>query len=116
MTRARHEFPAKVKVAAFERAGGCCEECGVTIRPGNGPEYDHIVPDAIGGGNAIGNCRVLCKGCHAVKTAKADIPTIAKVKRVRAKHINAKPPSRRPLPGGKGGRLKRKINGEVVER
>jgi len=111
MTRARHEFPAKVKVAAFERAGGCCEGCGVEFRGKTRPEYDHIVADAIGGGNDLGNCRVLCGACHAVKSAKQDIPMIAKTKRVRAKHIGAKPASRRPLPGSKASGWRIKLDG-----
>ena len=102
LTRTRNEFPAKVKVAAFDRAEGCCETCGVTIRPGNGPEYDHIVPDAIGGGDDLGNCRVLCIPCHGVKTTKTDIPAIARVKRLKAKHIGAKAQPRNRLPGSKG--------------
>lgn len=52
MTRTRSEFSAKVRVAAFERSEGRCESCGVTIRPGNGPEYDHCIPDALGGPSA----------------------------------------------------------------
>jgi 5-methylcytosine-specific restriction endonuclease McrA len=116
MSRARNEFSAKTKVQAFDRAGGCCEECGVTIRPGNGPEFDHIVPDAIGGGNDLNNCRVLCRPCHGTKTAKHDIPAISKTKRIAAKHIGAKTPSRNPLPGGRNGRFKRKINGTVEDR
>jgi 5-methylcytosine-specific restriction endonuclease McrA len=111
MGRRRNEFPAKVKVAAFERANRCCEECGVDIRPGNGPEYDHIVPDAIGGGNDLENCRVLCIPCHGKKTAKKDVPAIARTKRLAAKHIGAKPQPKRRLPGGKGSGWKRTFNG-----
>ena len=86
----RREFPAKVKVAAFERAGGCCEMCGVKIRPGNGPEYDHGVPAALGGSGELDNCIVACRTCHGLKTTTRDVPMIAKGKRVRAKHICAK--------------------------
>lgn len=96
MTRKRTEFAAKVRVAAFERAGGCCEECSVSIRPGNGPEYDHRIPDALGGEATLENCAVLCRNCHGAKTAKQDVPRIAKAKRVHAKHIGAKPKRRMP--------------------
>ena len=44
--RKRQEFSRKIKAEAFARAKGKCENCGVKIRPGNGPEYDHIIPDA----------------------------------------------------------------------
>jgi 5-methylcytosine-specific restriction enzyme A len=92
MTRTRSEFPAKVRVAAFARANGCCESCGVTIRPGNGPEYDHRIPDALGGAATLDNCDVLCRSCHGAKTAKGDVPQIAKAKRVQRKHISADRP------------------------
>ena len=98
----RREFPPKVKVAAFERAKGRCECCRVVIRPGNGPEYDHRVPDAVGGEPTLENCEVLCRNCHGAKTATGDIPAIAKTKRIRRKHINAddkRGKFRKPPPG-----------------
>ena len=104
MTR-RREFPAKVKVAAFDRAQGRCEECTVEIRPGNGPEYDHRIPDALGGEPVLDNCAVLCRSCHGAKTAREDVPRIAKAKRVAAKHIGARPKTRMPY---------RRFNGEIV--
>lgn len=84
----RREFPAKVKVAAFERAKGRCEKCTAVIR--HGAEYDHRIADGIGGEPTLENCQVLCKTCHGLKTATEDIPKVAKSKRVRAKHINAR--------------------------
>jgi 5-methylcytosine-specific restriction endonuclease McrA len=103
----RQEFSAKVKVAAFERAGGRCENCRNIIR--YGAQYDHRVPDAVGGEPTIDNCQVLCKTCHGAKTAKQDIPAIAKTKRIRNKRINAGPKRQ----GFKGWR---KFNGEIVWR
>jgi len=85
----RREFPSKVRIEAFGRAGGKCESCGVVIRPGNGPHYDHRVPDAVGGEPTLDNCAVLCKACHSVKTSTEDVPAIAKTKRIRNRHINA---------------------------
>ena len=95
----RREFTAKVKVAAYERAGGGCEECGMPLRVGKF-HYDHILPDALGGEPTLANCAVLCSGCHGAKTARQDVPTIAKVKRVRAKHLGAKKPSKFRRPAG----------------
>jgi len=98
----RREFPAKVKVVAFKRAEGCCESCGVKIRPGNGPHYDHRVPDAVGGEPTADNCQVLCRSCHGVKTYTQDVPAIAKTKRIRKRHINAEDKRggfRKPPPG-----------------
>lgn len=104
----RREFPAKVKIAAFERANGRCENCGNVIR--YGAQYDHRVPDAVGGEPTIDNCQVLCRNCHGAKTAKEDVPAIAKTKRVRNKHINATDKRRGGFRGW------RRMNGEIVWR
>lgn len=97
----RREFPSKVRVAAFERAGGHCEQCTVKIVGGQA-RYDHRVPDAIGGEPTLDNCQCLCRTCHDLKTHKTDVPTIAKSKRTHAKHINARDKRggfRKPPPG-----------------
>src|SRR5262249_9898637 len=82
----RREFPAKVKEQAYERANGRCEipECGSELELGRF-HYDHIVPDAIGGGNDLGNCQVICILCHRDKTGGKDAPVIAKNRRIRRK-------------------------------
>ena len=71
--------------------------------------YDHIIPDALGGEPTLENCQVLCSTCDDTKTDTQDIPAIAKVKRIRAKHIGAKQPSR--FPGAKNSKWKQKIGG-----
>ena len=86
----RQEFPTKVKLAAFEACGGRCYHCDIKIRSGNGPHYDHRVPDALGGKPTAENVQVLCKTCHRLKTSSEDVPRIAKAKRVKAGHLNAK--------------------------
>ena len=106
MTRQRQEFSPKTKLEAFARSKGNCEHCGVKIRPGNGPHYDHATPDAVGGEPTLENCQVLCKPCHSVKTAKTDVPEIAKTKRIRNKHINV-------VERNRGFRGSRKFNGEI---
>jgi 5-methylcytosine-specific restriction endonuclease McrA len=103
----RREFSTKVKVAAFDRAADHCECCGARLQVGR-IHYDHIIPDALGGDPTLENCAVLCRGCHGVKTAREDVPRIAKAKRVRAKHIGADKPKRRMS--------YRKFNGEIVWR
>lgn len=86
----RQEFPEKVKIAAFERAAGKCERCTSPLVGSNRPQYDHSTPDAVGGEPTLANCVVLCRSCHARKTSENDIPEIAKTKRIRSKHLNAK--------------------------
>lgn len=91
----RRNFPDKIKIAAFERANGHCEQCLSKII--SGPQYDHIIPDGLGGDPILDNCQVLCSKCHRLKTAKADVPRIAKAKRTERKRLNAWP--KRPLRG-----------------
>lgn len=114
MTR-RREFPAKVKVAAYERSGGRCESCTAPLAVGKF-HYDHRVPDALGGEPTLENCDVLCNACHGAKTASQDVPAIAKAKRREARHIGAKARTRSPLTGGRDSKFKRKLDGTVVPR
>lgn len=111
----RREFPAKVKIAAFQRADGKCESCGAFLFPSK-THYDHIVPDALGGEPTLENCSPKCAACHSDKTTKQDLPAIAKAKRREAAHWGAKAPSRTPMPFGRKSPLKRKMNGTVVRR
>lgn len=106
----RREFPKSVKVAAFERAGGRCEECSARLVPGK-IAYDHVLADGICGEPTLENCAVVCTNCHGIKTRKHDIPAISRAKRLQAKAIGATKP-KRPW----GGKWRRKVSGETVER
>lgn len=77
----RNEFSRKVKRDAFARSGGHCEICGAKVLFGKFA-YDHVIPDALGGETTLDNCQVACLSCHKEKTGKADIPRIAKTKRI----------------------------------
>jgi len=110
----RTEFPRKVKAAAFERAKGFCEGCGAKLATGR-IEYDHRVPDALGGKPTLDNCVVLCKPCHGEKTARGDVPRIAKAKRQRDRHIGAYT-TKSVIPGSRKSKWKRKLDGTVVLR
>lgn len=89
----RKEFPAKVKVAAFQRANGHCENCTAKLHVGK-YAFDHDNPDGLTGEPTLANCRVLCTACHAVKTRTQDVPNIAKAKRRELRHMGIKKPSR----------------------
>lgn len=104
----RTEFSSKVKVTAWIRADGHCEnkKCGAKLFTAN-VEYHHDIPCELGGNNSIDNCVVLCKTCHRASTSTKDIPRIAKAKRVERKHIGAHK-SHSPIRGW------RKFNGEPV--
>lgn len=93
---ARREFPARVRVAAYERSKGLCENCTAPLYVGKF-HYDHRIPDALLGEPTLENCVVLCVACHGEKTTKEDVPRIAKAVRQRQKHLGARPP-KRPWP------------------
>lgn len=94
MTRA--EFSRKTKQAALARSGGKCEasgprygfeegqrcNCNLSV----GVQFDHAVPDALGGDNSLENCLSICVPCHAYKT-RNDVKQIAKAKRQRDKAV-----------------------------
>ncbi|HEY6009908.1 MAG TPA: HNH endonuclease signature motif containing protein [Nitrospirota bacterium] len=109
----RREFPGKVKARAFERAAGRCESCTAKLFPGN-VHYDHVVPDALGGEPTLENCEALCKACHGTKTRTKDVPSIAKVKRIRLKNFGGG--KRSTFPCSRTSRFKQKIGGRVVLR
>lgn len=106
----RREFPAKIRAAAFQRSGGDCENCTARLYPAKFT-YDHILPDWLGGEPMLGNCQVICSTCDKQKTHKEDQPRIAKTKRIRDKHIGAKPTSR-----SFQSKFRKKVSGEVVLR
>lgn len=102
----RAEFSKVVRAQAFQRAGGRCEcGCGSKLTPGE-IEYDHRIPDAVGGTNDLSNCVVMRKKCHRQKTHTKDVPEIAKSVRVAEKAMGlrksrSKFPARRD-PWGRG--------------
>lgn len=122
----RLEFSKKVKRAAYERSGGYCE-CA-RIEPLHRPHgcnqkltegrirYEHINPDAIRPDNSLENCAVLNIGCWKEKTAKYDLPTIAKSNRVRDRARGIRRRSSRPMPCGKDSPFKKTFNRGVVRR
>jgi 5-methylcytosine-specific restriction protein A len=112
----RREFTAKTKLAAWERSGGNCENCGVKIYAGMGPEYDHAIRCELGGTNDLDNCRVLCRNCHGAKTYGRDIPEAAKGKRLRKSRAGIDKPRSRPMPGTKASGLRKRMNGTVERR
>ena len=105
----REEFTKATKQAAWERCKGRCDECGNSIT--RGVQYDHIVPAWLGGAATLENCACLCTPCHSLKTAKHDVPAIAKTKRVLAKRIKAEAKNRRPMPGSKASGWKKPSTG-----
>jgi len=97
----RAEFSKLTKARAFERAQGRCE-CGCGLKIQGTPEYDHIVPAAIGGSAELDNCQGLDPKCHRRKTSGKDVPEIARTKRLEEKRLGLRTKRRgfrQPPPG-----------------
>ena len=86
---ARRNFTKAIIVARIKAAtvDGIvfCDGCGVSCKKW---EIDHVRADALLGEPTFENSRLLCIPCHAEKTAK-DVASIAKAKRVEARHLGA---------------------------
>lgn len=84
----RTEFSARVKLQAFTRSLGVidkrphCEvewdgkRCGKLIL--GLPEFDHKIPDGLGGKPTLENCQCACGDCHRRKTHTVDRPIMTK--------------------------------------
>ena len=102
------------RLSVFDRAGGRCHLCGAKITVREKWDLDHMIPLALGGADELANLAPAHNTCHRTKTAKLDVPAIAKGERVRAKHVGA---TRKGSWGcGRSSQWKRKINGETVRR
>lgn len=88
----RTEFTRKTKNEALRRAEFKCEATGPTFgfKPGQrcncslslGVQFDHVIPDQLGGDASLENCMALCVQCHKFKT-RDDIKRIRKSDRQR---------------------------------
>lgn len=107
--------PPRVKLRILDACGHRCAVCGVELGGARLPEFDHTVAMILGGENRESNLRALCAPCHKPKTA-ADVAAKAKTDRVRKKHLGIGTGKKALIPGSKGTRFKRKIDGTVVAR
>ena len=112
----RFVFSTSFRLNLFLKRRGSCAGCYQKIDAGKVWDVDHILPVALGGTNETENLQILCKPCHQSKTMKHDIPNIAKTKRLKARHLGARAPSARPIPGSRRSPWKRKMDGSVVRR
>ena len=112
----RPTFSTSFRLNLFLKRKGTCAACSQKIDAGKAWDIDHILPLALGGTNAPDNLQILCRPCHRSKTSHSDIPRIAKTKRLKAHHLGARAPSRRPIPGSRRSPWKRKMDGSVLKR
>lgn len=55
----------------YDTQDGKCKKCGKKVKKNKFEfDIDHIIPRSQGGSNSYDNMQLLCKVCHAEKTAK----------------------------------------------
>ena len=125
MTRA--EFTSKIRYAAWTRAGGpddprCECGCGQPITKSEPAEYHHIEEaesetdaDRRAYLKSLDNCLCVRRACHKRITRTETMPRIVKSRRQRYGEANISKP-RRPMPGSRDSKWKRKVDGTVVLR
>lgn len=60
----RERIPDDVRAFVWERDAGQCTQCGAE----DDLQFDHLIPVAKGGGNAVDNIQVLCGDCNRRKS------------------------------------------------
>lgn len=115
----RNEFSRDTRRQALQRSGLKCEASGIRygLEEGQrcncslslGVQFDHDVPDQLGGDNTLENCRAVCVQCHRIKT-RGDIQQIRKSDRMRDKNDGTFKRT-----GGFPQRFKRRMNGDVID-
>lgn len=121
----RHEFPKPVKREALKRSNFLCEgegplyglaegkRCNASLT--RGVEFDHRIPDGLGGEPTLENCIAICCDCHRYKT-KNDVSRIAKMKRQRDRNMGIKKRKGPPMAGSRDSLFKRKMDGTIERR
>ena len=89
--------------------------CNMKVIHGEEWDVSHEIPLEAGGKDDESNWLVAHRKCHRRHTAKVDIPLIAKVKRIQARHLGIKK-AKSPMPMGKNSKWKKKMDGSVVLR
>lgn len=108
----RREFSKAVRRDAFLRAAGKCELCGCKFKYGE-CEFHHRIEAYLGGEATLANAVCLCRHCHALAT-KERHPEIDKTRRLSDRRMNIRKKS--TMPGSRGSKYKRLMNGETVLR
>ena len=112
----RKSLSTRDRLRIFTLHGGVCHLCGGKVQAGEAWDVSHDTPLELGGDDDDENRKPAHRKCHRAYTAAVDIPNIAKAKRREAKHLGAKAPSARPLPGSRASGWKQKLSGEWVRR
>jgi len=100
------------RLRIFEAASGICHLCERKIQSGEKWEAEHVRPLALGGADDESNLRPAHLACHSDKT-RSDAADIARAKRRKAKHVGAFVRSRNLIPGSKGTRFRKRMDGRT---
>lgn len=99
-TTPRRAMPPLRRLRVFEAARGVCILCEQRIKAGDSWTVEHRVALGLGGEDVDDNCGPAHEACRRLKD-KTDVASIAKAKRMKAKHFSIKRPTsfRKPPPG-----------------
>ena len=111
----RRSLSTKDRARIFAANDATCHLCGGKIGVGEAWEVEHVIAWELSRDDSDENLRPAHVKCHKVKT-RQDMADIGRARRVHAKHIGAKAPSRRPLPGGRSSKWKIRVDGTIVPR
>ena len=117
-TTKRKNMTPRMRLKIWENHGGICALCKGNI---NGVHerwiVEHLRALELGGADTEDNMAPAHEACAIAKTIgkNGDHAKAAKAKRVKSKHLGISK-SKNPLPGSKGSKWKRKMNGSIVPR
>lgn len=77
---------------AYPKEIHTCKSCGKTLYWGTEPKatVDHILPQKLGGTNALTNLQILCQTCNSKKKDKIGIMTLTMSKDALIREIKRK--------------------------
>jgi 5-methylcytosine-specific restriction enzyme A len=110
MTR-RKSFTDAQRLKVYHGADGICHLCGRKIEPGEAFHVEHPKALGLGGTNDLSNLLPAHVDCHAGKT-RQDVAIMRKADRQGKKHLGLKK-SRNPLPGSRGSKFRKRMDGTV---
>jgi 5-methylcytosine-specific restriction endonuclease McrA len=110
----RKKLTPKQRLQLFLEHSGRCFLCRQPIQVGQSYTIEHVLPLALGGSNEWENLAPVHNSCASEKTRK-EATERAKGRRIAEKHFGSRQ-SKRPMPGSKASKYKRKMDGTVVRR
>ena len=64
----------RLRQVVIRRDQGLCQQCKRDGKIRSGTDVDHIVAKSRGGTDDMSNLELLCRSCHASKTARESLP------------------------------------------